>query len=418
MSSNQTTTSTSSDNNNSYNNSTSVVIDFNDEGSLKRALIRTLGTAELLKSNITRDVYEMWQDRIFDAIRQCKMEYMTIDTNETFNMIKSLLETTSLLSQTNNPNNTNLSNSEIQRLNQARAVYSFMRDQVDSILMISIKNLHINGNPLDLIRALKTKFSPATQVTVFQSLQNLLSVKLIPNEPKHDFINRIKGLYHNVLHYNQTKSIEQLLDVLLNLVLYQNVEPNYQQQLKRDLYNDVNFNFIQAAKIVLAEEELVKLANLNNINKLNVLENKSISELKANAAIQDNHLNNNNYTKFCKICKRSNHYTSDCFYNNSNNYNNISYIKRKAQNGYISHNNYNNKLILNTKSNNDSEVNDSGDESDNSNSSFKNNYKYSNRNNSESIRNNKRVRFHFNHSNNNKYNKNNYSGAKQEKPAQ
>ena len=215
---------------------------------MKRALVRTLGTAEVLKSNVTRDVYEMWRDRIFDVIRQCKMETMTKDGND-----GDVEEYTALLERTIS-NRLDLSNVEIQTLNKARACYSFMRDQIESQLMISIKNIHINGNPLDLIRALKTKFSPATQVTVFQSLQNLLSVRLISTEPKNDFINRIRGLYHNVLQYNQTKTVEQLLDVLLNLVLYQNLEPNYQQQLKRDLYNDTNFSFIQAAKIVLAEE--------------------------------------------------------------------------------------------------------------------------------------------------------------------
>ena len=43
--------------------------------------------------------------------------------------------------------------------------------------------------------------------------------------------------------------------MLLNLVLYQ----NYQQQLKRDLYNDVNSVLYRQ----LAEERLVKLAEDN-----------------------------------------------------------------------------------------------------------------------------------------------------------
>ena len=394
MRSNRTTTSSSSNNdnngtqNNMYENSTSVVIDFNDEGSLKRALVRTLGTAEALKPNVTRDVYEMWRDRIFDAIRQCRMETMTREAND-----EDVKEFNTLLDKamTNRPA---LSNIEVQIINQARACYSFMRDQIESQLMISIKNIHVNGNPLDLIRALKTKFSPATQVTVFQSLQNLLSVKLISSEPKNDFINRIRGLYHNVLHYNQTKTVEQLLDVLLNLVLYQNVEPNYQQQLKRDLYNDVNFSFIQAAKIVLAEEELVKLAKdkaNNNINNNNINTNsENKSELKANATF--NTLN-------CEICKRPNHGISDCFYNllnnnkppfdgrnnNYNNYNNNNSYKRKIQkNNNISNNNTN-------------ELTDSDEESENnSNSSY--------RNKNTSNKNNKRVKFR---SNLKKYNNNN-----------
>ena len=370
MRSNRTTTSSSSNNdnngtqNNMYENSTSVVIDFNDEGSLKRALVRTLGTAEALKPNVTRDVYEMWRDRIFDAIRQCRMETMTREAND-----EDVKEFNTLLDKAMT-NRSALSNIEVQIINQARACYSFMRDQIESQLMISIKNIHVNGNPLDLIRALKTKFSPATQVTVFQSLQNLLSVKLISSEPKNDFINRIRGLYHNVLHYNQTKTVEQLLDVLLNLVLYQNVEPNYQQQLKRDLYNDVNFSFIQAAKIVLAEEELVKLAkdkannNINNSNLTTNSENKF--ELKANATF--NTLN-------CEICKRSNHDTNNCFYNLLNK-NKPPFEGRNKNNNYKNNLSYKRKLQKNNNiSDNDTnELTDSDEESENynSNSSYRN----------------------------------------------
>jgi hypothetical protein len=378
-----------------YDNSTTVVIDFNDEGSLKRALIRTLGTAEALKPNVTRDVYEMWRDRIFDAIRQCRMETITREAND-----EDIKEFNTLLDKATT-NRSALSNIEIQIINQARACYSFMRDQIESQLMISIKNIHVNGNPLDLIRALKTKFSPATQVTVFQSLQNLLSVKLIASEPKNDFINRIRGLYHNVLHYNQTKTVEQLLDVLLNLVLYQNVEPNYQQQLKRDLYNDVNFSFIQAAKIVLAEEELVKLAkdkannNINNSNLNTNSENKS--ELKANATF--NTLN-------CEICKRPNHDTSDCFYNllNENKPPFNHYGRNNNNNNYNkSYNSYKRKMQKNNNiSDNDTnELTDSDEESENN-----SNLSYRNNKNTPKKNKIKRVKFR---SNLKKYNNNNNS---------
>ena len=298
------------------NNLSLVMIDFNDEGSLKRALVRTLGNSEALKSNVNRDTYEVWQDRIFDAIRQCKMELMVVDNDDRWRRFNELL------TRASTTNYQTMSTSEVQILNQAQACYSFMRDQIESSLMISIKNIHNTGNPLDLIRALKTKFSPATQVTVFQSLQSLLSVKIIANETKNDFINRIKGLHQSVLRYNQAKTVEQLLDALLNLVLYQSIEPNYQQQLKRDLYNDVNFSFIQAAKIVLAEEELVKLAK----DKASTNHSENKSELTANATMHNTDVK-------CEICYRTNHYTSDCFYNllnksklffngrNSNNYN-------------------------------------------------------------------------------------------------
>jgi hypothetical protein len=389
------------------NNLSAVTIDLNDEGSLKRALVRTLGTPETLKINVSREAYEMWQDRIFDAIRQCKMELITIDSDERYREFNALLDRAIIVTS-----RLTLSNIETQLLNQIRACYSFMRDQIESQLMISIKNMHTNGNPLDLIRALKTKFSPATQVTVFQSLQSLLSVKLNSNETKNDFINRIKGLHQNVLRYNQSKTVEQLLDVLLNLVLYQSVESNYQLQLKRDLYNDVNFSFIQAAKIVLAEEELVKLANLKdkaNNNPNNNSDNKS--ELKVNATMYN--------TKTCDICKTtSNHYTSDCFYNllNKNNYNKFN-IPFKGRNNNINkpsfngrrgdNNHYKRKIQNNNISNNDSanESNvDSGEESDNY-----NNYSYNNNNdnvNKNINKNNKKVKFH---SNLNKYKNNSQS---------
>ena len=140
MRSNQTTTSSSTNNNNNvHDNSTSIVIDFNDEGSLKRALVRTLGTAEALKPNVTRDVYEMWRDRIFDVIRQCKMETMTKDGND-----GDVEEYNALLERTIS-NRLALSNAEIQTLNKARACYSFMRDQIESQLMISIKNIHVKN---------------------------------------------------------------------------------------------------------------------------------------------------------------------------------------------------------------------------------------------------------------------------------
>ncbi|MGZ8855044.1 MAG: hypothetical protein ACXW07_03810 [Nitrososphaeraceae archaeon] len=383
------------------NNLNSVIIDVNDEGSLKRALVRTLGSPEILKINVSRESYEMWQDRIFDVIRQCKMELITIDSDERYKEFNVLLDRAIIVTS-----RLTLSNIETQLINQIRACYSFMRDQIESQLMISIKNMHTNGNPLDLIRALKTKFSPATQVTVFQSLQNLLSVKLISSETKNEFINRIKGLHQNVLRYNQTKTIEQLLDVLLNLVLYQSVEPNYQLQLKRDLYNDVNFSFIQAAKIVLAEEELVKLAkDKANNNSNNNSDNKS--ELKVNATMYN--------SKACDICKTtSSHYTSDCFYNllnknnkfntsfkgSSNNINKPSFNGRRGDN----YNHYKRKIQNNNISNNDNSTNElnvgSGEESDNY-----NNYSYNNNNdNTNKNKNNKRVRFQ---SQLNKYKNNN-----------
>lgn len=368
------------------NNLSLVMIDFNDEGSLKRALVRTLGNAEALKSDVNRDTYEVWQDRIFDAIRQCRMELMVVDNDDRW------LRFNELLAKANTTNSQSISTSEVQILNQARACYSFMRDQIESPLMISIKNIHTTGNPLDLIRALKTKFSPATQVTVFQSLQSLLSVKLIPNESKNDFINRIRGLHQSVLRYNQAKTVEQLLDVLLNLVLYQSIEPNYQQQLKRDLYNDTNFSFIQAAKIVLAEEELVKLAKdkVNN-NPTNNSENKS--ELKVNATMYN--------TKTCDICKTtSNHYTSDCFYNllNKTNHNKFNTpFKGRKNNLNPRSSNYKRKIQHNNISSNDS-TNESTVDSDEESVNYNNDSINKNIN-----KNNKKVKFH---SNLNKYKNN------------
>lgn len=379
-------TSSSSSMSMDNNNLSLVMIDFNDEGSLKRALVRTLGNAEALKSNVNRDTYEVWQDRIFDAIRQCRMELMVVDNDDRWRRFNELL------TRASTTNSQSMSTSEVQILNQARACYSFMRDQIDSPLMISIKNIHTSGNPLDLIRALKTKFSPATQVTVFQSLQSLLSVKLIPNESKNDFINRIRGLHQSVLRYNQAKTVEQLLDVLLNLVLYQSIEPNYQQQLKRDLYNDTNFSFIQAAKIVLAEEELVKLAKekVNNNNSANNSDHKS--EFKVNATMYN--------TKTCDICKTtSSHYTSDCFYNllNKTNQNKFHTPFKGRKNNLSKPSNYKRKIQNNNISSNDStnESNvDSDEESDN----------YNNDNINKNInKNSKRVKFH---SNSNKYKNN------------
>jgi hypothetical protein len=381
----------------SNNNLSLVMIDFNDEGSLKRALVRTLGNAEALKCNVHRDTYEVWQDRIFDAIRQCRMELMVADNDDRWRRFNELL------ARANTTNSQPMSTSEVQVLNQARACYSFMRDQIESPLMISIKNIHISGNPLDLIRALKTKFSPATQVTVFQSLQSLLSVKLIPSESKNDFINRIRGLHQSVLRYNQAKTVEQLLDVLLNLVLYQSIEPNYQQQLKRDLYNDTNFSFIQAAKIVLAEEELVKLAkekvNNNNNNSANNSDNQST--FKVNATMYN--------SKTCDICKTtSNHYTSDCFYNllnktNQNKFNNP-FKGRKNNSNTRSAFNYKRKIQNNNISTNDN-TNESSVNSDEESDNY-NNYSYNHNNdniNKNINKNNKKVKFH---SNLNKYKNN------------
>jgi hypothetical protein len=383
------------------NNINSVIIDINDEGSLKRALVRTLGTPEILKINVSREAYEMWQDRIFDAIRQCKMELVTIDSDERYKEFNALLDKAIIVNS-----RLTLSNIETQLLNQIRACYSFMRDQIESQLMISIKNMHTNGNPLDLIRALKTKFSPATQVTVFQSLYSLLSIKPATNETKTEFVNRIKGLHQNVLRYNQSKTVEQLLDVLLNLVLYQSVEPNYQLQLKRDLYNDVNFSFTQAVKIILVEEELVKLAKdktLADNNSNTNSDNKS--ELKVNATMYNN-------SKTCDFCKTtSSHYTSDCFKlqnlinrnNNlkfntpfkgrSNNINRPSFNERRGDNNYHSKRKIQNNNISNNDSTNESNV-DSAEESDNY-----NNYSYNNNNddiNKNTNKNNKRVRFSSN----------------------
>lgn len=122
-----------------------------------------------------------------------------------------------------------------EKVDLSRFCYNILIQKLEPEVYGQISNLHNKGDVYGLIRILKIKFNPETAVSIYGSICNLIKAKQSAEERSDVFINRCYRYLDQVR--NALKGDPKLLfDVLLVSSVYNGLQPNYQSEIRKDLF--------------------------------------------------------------------------------------------------------------------------------------------------------------------------------------
>src|SRR5258708_37146294 len=288
---------------------TNVLNMYNDERTLVKEMMKCIINEKKLNINSNKHTFNYWWICLTNLFRQFEMldvilnkensKYVIEEDSKINNKIDKLSHTSIVEIEESKKIDIKINKNIIIK---CRAAYTIMMQLLDE-LFAAVQHMHTNGDAYGLYTVLKDKFEPNTQVTSFKAQQMLHQVQMKSNETVNELINRINGLSNEIAKIPRGPDSEKLL------ALYHALPSQYQEVIRDKLHSDEKFTFGQATTLLLNEEDLRKLSKSNHY------------EANINKAFQAK-FKNNDSSKLCDICEKTNHNTKECYYNSRNKKNN------------------------------------------------------------------------------------------------
>jgi hypothetical protein len=216
-----------------------------------------------------------------------------------------------------------------EKIGISSIAYNFLIQRVEPLIFNEMSNLHVQGDVYGFLKVLNMKYSPESATSVFNALNNLITAKQNTGESASVFINRCKKFFDQASNRINKLSPAEILNLMLTVSIYNGLQPNYQEEIRKDIFDDRVVYSKVASEAIL--KTLTTYEELKGINKSSDLSrsiaigrpggNNKRAALKnqqrngqRDRVYDSNKISERKTIKHCSFCDRRGHSEEECWH--------------------------------------------------------------------------------------------------------